>query len=214
MKAYVGADIDPYFLDLYTSWRWVVSFTHWPLYPRGKSPRYPLDGGVGWTPEPVWTTRRRENSWPYRDSNSDPPVVQPVASRYKDYVIPDPNFTYRLKYKFVSEIRVNDCSSSWKATQWRQWWQELDLGHVTRFNYRQMLLCLWHSIFINIKEQISYLQSWLSAKYATQFNNKQFVLCLWQLIIIDNESVTKLTHFKTLLCYVKIDTLTMENSSS
>jgi hypothetical protein len=35
--------IDPHFLDLGTSWRWVVSFTPRPLYPRGKNPRYPLD---------------------------------------------------------------------------------------------------------------------------------------------------------------------------
>jgi hypothetical protein len=28
---------------------------------------------------------RRENSWPYWDSNSDPSVVQPVDSRYTDY---------------------------------------------------------------------------------------------------------------------------------
>jgi hypothetical protein len=30
--------IDPRFLGLSNSWRWVVSFTHLPLYPRGKSP--------------------------------------------------------------------------------------------------------------------------------------------------------------------------------
>jgi hypothetical protein len=30
--------IDPHVLDLGTSWRWVVSFMPWPLYPRGKSP--------------------------------------------------------------------------------------------------------------------------------------------------------------------------------
>jgi hypothetical protein len=35
------------FLNLSTRWRWVVSFTPLPLYPRGKSPRYPLDRRLG-----------------------------------------------------------------------------------------------------------------------------------------------------------------------
>jgi hypothetical protein len=39
---------------------------------------------VGWAPEPVWTTWRSENSWTYRDSNSDPSVVHPVSSRCTD----------------------------------------------------------------------------------------------------------------------------------
>jgi hypothetical protein len=39
--------IDPHFLDLGASWRWVVSFTPRPLYPRRKSPRYPLDRRLG-----------------------------------------------------------------------------------------------------------------------------------------------------------------------
>jgi hypothetical protein len=34
-------------LDLGTRWRWVVSFTRRPLYPRGKSPRYSLDRRLG-----------------------------------------------------------------------------------------------------------------------------------------------------------------------
>jgi hypothetical protein len=33
-----------------------------------------------------------ENSWPCRDSNSDPSVVRPVASRYIDCAIPAPLF--------------------------------------------------------------------------------------------------------------------------
>jgi hypothetical protein len=33
---------DPRFLDLGTSWRWVVSFTPRLLYPQWKSPQYPL----------------------------------------------------------------------------------------------------------------------------------------------------------------------------
>jgi hypothetical protein len=37
--------IDPYFLDLGTTWRWVVSFTPRSLYPRGKSPSTHWIGG-------------------------------------------------------------------------------------------------------------------------------------------------------------------------
>jgi hypothetical protein len=42
-----GGCIDPHFLDLGTSWRWVVSFTPRPLYPRGKSLWYRLDRRLG-----------------------------------------------------------------------------------------------------------------------------------------------------------------------
>jgi hypothetical protein len=38
---------DPHFLDLGTSRRWVISFTLRPLYPREKSPPYPLDRRLG-----------------------------------------------------------------------------------------------------------------------------------------------------------------------
>jgi hypothetical protein len=37
--------IDPHFLDLNTSWRWVVSFTHRPLYPRERAPSTHCIGG-------------------------------------------------------------------------------------------------------------------------------------------------------------------------
>jgi hypothetical protein len=62
------------------SWRWVVRFTHWPLYPR-----YTLDRMLGGPPKP--SGRRGEKFWPYRDSNSYPSSVQPVASRYTDWAI-------------------------------------------------------------------------------------------------------------------------------
>jgi hypothetical protein len=65
--------IDPRILDLGTSWC-VVSFT-----PRRLNPWYPLDKRLGGPQNR--SGRRRENYLPYRDSNSDPSVVQAVASR-------------------------------------------------------------------------------------------------------------------------------------
>jgi hypothetical protein len=48
MKAYGGSGcIDPHFLDLGTSWRWVVSFKLQPPYLQGKGPRYLLYRRLG-----------------------------------------------------------------------------------------------------------------------------------------------------------------------
>jgi hypothetical protein len=48
----------------------------------------PIGQEAEWAPERVWTTWRREKSYPYRDSNSDTSAVQPVASRYTECDIP------------------------------------------------------------------------------------------------------------------------------
>jgi hypothetical protein len=65
--------------------------------PPGKSPRYPLDRRFRGLQNR--TERREENSWPYRDSNSDLTVGQPVASLYTDYAIPVPVLIVALLYK-------------------------------------------------------------------------------------------------------------------
>jgi hypothetical protein len=79
----------------------VVSFTTRSLYSRGKRIRQE----AGWAPEPIWTTWRRENYCPHRDLNSDPSVVQPVASRYTDCAIPAPpyiNSQIQIRNTFLS----------------------------------------------------------------------------------------------------------------
>jgi hypothetical protein len=77
--------IDPRFLDLGTSSRRVVSFTLRPLYPRGKSPKYILDSRLGGPQNQ--SEQHGENSYPYWNSNSDPSVIQPAASRYTNCAI-------------------------------------------------------------------------------------------------------------------------------
>jgi hypothetical protein len=48
MKAYWGSGgIALRIFYLGTTWKWVVSFTHWPLYPQEKSPWYPPDRRLG-----------------------------------------------------------------------------------------------------------------------------------------------------------------------
>jgi hypothetical protein len=85
MKTYWGNGyIDKLVLDLSTGRRWVISFTPWPLYHRGKIRRYPLDRRLG---EPQnWSGQREEEKILafYRDSNSDPSAVQPVAISYTE----------------------------------------------------------------------------------------------------------------------------------
>jgi hypothetical protein len=84
--------IDPHFLDLGTSWRWVVSLTPQPLYPRGKSPRYPLDRRLG-GPQSQSGKFEEEKILDPTGTRTPSPVVQPIASRYTDYATPAPTLT-------------------------------------------------------------------------------------------------------------------------
>jgi hypothetical protein len=79
--------------------------------PPGKESPVPSGEEAGWATELVWITLRREKSGPYRDSNSDPSIIQPVASRYTDYVIPAPTvpeiFTFiNTKKKFFTHLQL------------------------------------------------------------------------------------------------------------
>jgi hypothetical protein len=64
--------IAPRVLDLGTR-RWVVSFTSWPLYHRGKSPEYPLDRRLGESQSRSWGGGEEENSQPAPRGNRTPP---------------------------------------------------------------------------------------------------------------------------------------------
>jgi hypothetical protein len=87
MKAYGGSGcIDPHFLDFGISWRWVVSFTHRPLYPLGKS--HSIGGWMD--PTAGLDNVIKENSWPYQDSNSNTSVQSLYWLRY-----PGSNFCLR-----------------------------------------------------------------------------------------------------------------------
>jgi hypothetical protein len=71
--------IAPRILDLGTRWRWVVSFTPRPLYPRGNSPAYPLDRRLG-GPQSRCGRGEEKNSQPLL--GLEPPIIQLVAQSY------------------------------------------------------------------------------------------------------------------------------------
>jgi hypothetical protein len=90
MKRYWGSrGIAPRILDPGTKWRWVVRFTPRPLYPQGKSPRYPLDRRWVGPRTVLDAVAKRKIPSPRRESNSRTPIVQSVAQRYNDWVITD-----------------------------------------------------------------------------------------------------------------------------
>jgi hypothetical protein len=85
MKAYGGVDVQSHSSGLQHLLE-VSGQLHAPAaLPPGKEPRYPLDGTLG---GPQSRSGRGENSCPYWDSNSDPSVIQPIASPYSDYASP------------------------------------------------------------------------------------------------------------------------------
>jgi hypothetical protein len=103
--------IDPRFLNHGTSWRWVVSFT-----PRSLYPLVPIGYEDGLAPEPVWTTWRNENSWPYRNSELRP-VGRPARSQS----------LYRLCYSGSLDVNSNgyvkQLNSSGVGGVWRNSFQ-------------------------------------------------------------------------------------------
>jgi hypothetical protein len=73
---------------------------------------------------------RRENSWPYRDSNSDPSVVEPVANHYTKYASPAPPKHYgHILFQITVFRNVTLCSLAESFQSFRgtwsphvQWW--------------------------------------------------------------------------------------------
>jgi hypothetical protein len=81
MKAYWGSGgVAPRILDVGTRLRWVLSFTHRPLYPQAKSPWYPLDTRLGGPQSRSGRGDEEQNFQPL--PGLEPPIIQPVAQRY------------------------------------------------------------------------------------------------------------------------------------
>jgi hypothetical protein len=88
MKAYWRTEgTAPHILGLGIRRRWVVSFTPRPLYPQERATgTYCTGVWVGPTAD-LDTVVKRKIPSPCQESNPRIPIVQPVASRYTDWVI-------------------------------------------------------------------------------------------------------------------------------
>jgi hypothetical protein len=103
MKVYGGSGcIDPHFLDLGTSWKWVVSFT-----PGERAPGTHYIGGcVG--PRAGLDDVEKKKFLALPGLEPHPSVVQPVTSRYTDYAIPAPFYKSRgTNYTYSTSIYFN-----------------------------------------------------------------------------------------------------------
>jgi hypothetical protein len=128
--------------------------------PPGKEPPVPIRYETGWAPDQVWTTWRRENSWPYRDSNTDPSAVQPVASLCTDWAIPDGSvhstFLYSQSFLFVLRflpfnffVTLSNEQSTFASMVWAFYKRIRDVINFKEFHYISIMM--WLCIYIKIK---------------------------------------------------------------
>jgi hypothetical protein len=117
------------FFDLSTRWRWVVSFTPRPLYPRVRVPgTHCIGGWVG--PRAVLdAVVKRKIPSPRRESNPRTPIVQLVTQRYTDWAI-----TVLAQEKEQWKVLVN--------TVMKQSWDLLIISFSKRFMLHGVILLI------------------------------------------------------------------------
>jgi hypothetical protein len=91
--------------------------------------------------------RKKDNSWPYRYSNSDLSVVQPVASRYTDYTTPGP---YKVNRLYNLQSLFSDLASD-LLVRWRIVARYSEVLDATRFRreIKYLITCNWDPILIH-----------------------------------------------------------------
>jgi hypothetical protein len=119
----------PIFLDLGTSWRWVVSFTPRQLYPRRRRPRYPLNRRLG---GPQSRSGRK-------------PVAVPTTKRYFQYLITRTEQRLVVSHEvmlFAVRPQPIDPSYQWSALPiLKQRWPILRLTLSPSVNHWPTVIC-------------------------------------------------------------------------
>jgi hypothetical protein len=95
-------------LDPSTRRRWVVSFTHWLLYPWGSSPQYPLDRRLGGPQSWSGFYGEEKNLAPVGNYI---PAVPPLASCYTDWATGSFLILLQLQFSHVVSLLHTQLSS-------------------------------------------------------------------------------------------------------
>jgi hypothetical protein len=69
-----GVEVSLYlhaFFDSFAGWRWVISFTHWPLYTSGNNPHYQLNRRLGGTHSCFGCCGEKKSLCPCQELNSE-----------------------------------------------------------------------------------------------------------------------------------------------
>jgi hypothetical protein len=77
----------PHILNLVIRWRWVVSFIHRPLYPRGKKRRYPLHRRLCGPRSLSGHVGKEKSLSPGRESNPGRPVCSLAEALTAGYIM-------------------------------------------------------------------------------------------------------------------------------
>jgi hypothetical protein len=115
-------------LDLGSRWRWVVSFTPRPLYPRGRSPWCRLDR-LGWP-------QSRSGCCGVEKSllglpRIEPRPSSPLTHRFADWAVPAPNWLHGSGWNLPS----------WRCTQYsfKCWWMHRWIGRGHAYLREQLI---------------------------------------------------------------------------
>jgi hypothetical protein len=136
MKTYWGSGgIAPRILDLGTRWRRVVSLTPQLIYPKVKSPWYPLDRRLGGPQSRSGRGGEEKNSQLLQ--RLEPPIIQLVAQRYATDLS---RLIFIRAFLTILNVFLSFSSTLRVPTIVKQVFSNL---YNSQFSYRYMYTCVY-----------------------------------------------------------------------
>jgi hypothetical protein len=134
--------------------------------PLGKEPPVSIGWKDGLAPEPFWTVSKRKIPIPRRESKPDHPIVQPVASRYTEWVLPGPIITtafikiiqnrlvvQRVPIWFKMYIWLRSIRFTWNSFVYGVYLMLYQLNNKFIYLYRLYVTKFWCSFLSQVSAQ-------------------------------------------------------------